>query len=218
MIVNALKRDTGSNVLSTPSILTLDNQQASILVGQEIPITTGEVLGSANTNPFRTIERKDVGVKLQVKPQINEGNAIKLFLKQEVSTLAGTAGSSNELVTNKRQIETTVQVANGEIIVLGGLIENDEQISKDKVPILGDIPLLGAAFRSEGKSRRRTNLMIFLRPTIVSDPAALRAVTDRKYNYMQGEQLRRMPNGGTTLDSLMNEILGGTPTAPTPRP
>jgi general secretion pathway protein D len=209
VILNALKRDTGSNVLSTPSIMTLDNQPASILVGQEIPITTGESLGSANTNPFRTIERKDVGVKLEVKPQINEGEAIKLFIRQEVSSIAGPISiQSSELVTNKRQVETTVQVNNGEIVVLGGLIEDDEQTSLDKVPLLGDIPVLGRLFQSETKSRRRTNLMVFLRPTIVTNAADMRAVTDRKYNFMQAEQMRR-GMGATSLDAFTSEILGG---------
>jgi len=215
VILNALKRDTGSNVLSTPSIMTLDNQPASILVGQEIPITTGESLGSANTNPFRTIERKDVGVKLEVKPQINEGEAIKLFIRQEVSSIEGPiSNQSTELVTNKRQVETTVQVNNGEIVVLGGLIEDNEQTAQDKVPLLGDIPVVGKLFQSETKSRRRTNLMVFLRPTIVTNAAELRAVTDRKYNYMQSEQVRR-GSSATRLDDFANQILGGavTPSA-----
>jgi len=209
VILNALKRDTGSNVLSTPSIMTLDNQPASILVGQEIPITTGESLGSANTNPFRTIERKDVGVKLEVKPQINEGQAIKLFIRQEVSSIEGPVSlQSTELVTNKRQVETTVQVNNGQIVVLGGLIQDDEQASTDKVPLLGDIPILGKAFQSKSKSRRRTNLMVFLRPTIISNADDLRAVTDQKYNYMQSQQIRR-GGVGTRLEEFTNEVLGG---------
>jgi general secretion pathway protein D len=209
VILNALKRDVGSNVLSTPSIMTMDNQAASILVGREIPVTTGEALGSNNANPFRTIERKDVGVKLEVKPQINEGQAIKLFIRQEVSSVLGpVSAQSSELITNKRQIETTVMANNGEIIVLGGLIEDDEQATLDKVPLLGDIPILGKAFQNESKSRRRTNLMVFLRPTIVNNAGDLRAVTDRKFNYMQSEQSVR---GGskTRLEDFANEILGG---------
>jgi len=208
VILNALKRDVDSNVLSTPSIMTMDNQAASILVGREIPITTGEALGSNNTNPFRTIERKDVGVKLEVKPQINEGEAIKLFIRQEVSSVLGPVSAvSSELVTNKRQIETTVMVNNGQMVVLGGLIEDDEQTTLDKVPLLGDIPILGRAFQNEAKSRRRTNLMVFLRPTIVTTADELRAVTDRKYNYMQSEQGRR---GGTLrLEDFAGQILGG---------
>lgn len=217
VILNALKRDVGSNVLSTPSIMTMDNQPASILVGQEIPITTGESLGSNNQNPFRTIERKDVGVKLEVKPQINEGEAIKLFIRQEVSSILGPISlQSTDLITNKRQIETTVMVNNGQIIVLGGLIEEDEQLSVDKVPLLGDIPVVGNIFKSTDKSRRRTNLMIFLRPTIVTNAADMRAVTDRKYQYMHTEQLRRNPVGESSLERVINGLTG-TAAAPPPK-
>jgi len=217
VILNALKRDVSSNVLSTPSIMTMDNQPASILVGQEIPITTGETLGADNTNPFRTIERKDVGVKLEVKPQINEGGAVKLFLRQEVSSIFGPVSrDSGELITNKRQIETTVLVNDGQIIVLGGLIEEDEQLSVDKVPLLGDIPILGNAFKSTDKSRRRTNLMIFLRPTIVTGTNDLRAVTDRKYNFIQNEQLQRSRTGESSLDSVVNDLTGRAPASVPP--
>ncbi len=217
VILNALKRDVSSNVLSTPSIMTMDNQPASILVGQEIPITTGETLGANNTNPFRTIERKDVGVKLEVKPQINEGGAVKLFLRQEVSSIFGPVSrDSGELITNKRQIETTVLVNDGQIIVLGGLIEEDEQLSVDKVPLLGDIPILGNAFKSTDKSRRRTNLMIFLRPTIVTGTNDLRAVTDRKYNFIQNEQLQRSRTGESSLDSVVKDLTGRAPASVPP--
>lgn len=219
VILNALKRDVSSNVLSTPSIMTMDNQPASILVGQEIPITTGESLGADNSNPFRTIERKDVGVKLEVKPQINEGGAVKLFLRQEVSSIFGPVSrDSGELITNKRQIETTVLVNDGQIIVLGGLIEEDEQLSVDKVPLLGDIPIIGNAFKSTDKSRRRTNLMIFLRPTIVTGTNDLRAVTDRKYNFIQNEQLQRSRTGESSLDSVVNDLTGRAPAGATAPP
>lgn len=217
VILNALKRDVSSNVLSTPSIMTMDNQPASILVGQEIPITTGEALGADNSNPFRTIERKDIGVKLEVKPQINEGGAVKLFIKQEVSSIFGPVSrESGELITNKRQIETTVLVNDGQIIVLGGLIEDDEQLSVDKVPLLGDIPILGNAFKSTDKSRRRTNLMVFLRPSIVTSANDLRAVTDRKYNFIQSEQLQRSRTGESSLDAVVNDLTGRAPAPPPP--
>lgn len=217
VILNALKRDISSNVLSTPSIMTMDNQAASILVGQEIPITTGETLGSANSNPFRTIERKDVGVKLEVKPQINEGGAVKLFIRQEVSSIFGPVSrDSGELITNKRQIETTVLVNDGQIIVLGGLIEDDEQLSVDKVPLLGDIPVIGNAFKSTDKSRKRTNLMVFLRPSIVSGVSDMRAVTDRKYNYIQAEQLQRSRTGESSLDNVVKDLTGRAPAAASP--
>lgn len=209
VILNALQSDTGSNVLSTPSIMTMDNQAASILVGQEIPITTGEALSSSNTNPFRTIERMDVGIKLEVKPQINDGEAIKMFIRQEVSSVAGpVALNSSDLITNKREVETTVLVRDGEIIVLGGLVEEDEQISLDKVPFLGDIPIVGRAFQSEGKSKRRTNLMVFMRPTIVKSEEDARAVTSRKYEYARERQVGIKPQGTSNLDRLMNNFIG----------
>ena len=186
LILNALREDVNSNILSTPSILTLDNQEASILVGQQIPITTGEVLGSSNTNPFRTIERQDVGVQLEVRPLINDGDTIQLFIRQEVSSVFGTVSSrSDELITNQREIQTTVLADNGEIIVLGGLIQRDEQESVSAVPGLGSIPGLGRLFRSEGRSATRTNLMVFIRPTIIRSAADMRGTTGRSYGRVR---------------------------------
>ncbi|MCG8443020.1 MAG: type II secretion system secretin GspD, partial [Caulobacterales bacterium] len=170
VILNALQTDTESNILSTPSILTLDNAAASILVGQEIPITTGEVLGADNTNPFRTVERKDVGVQLEVLPQINDGDSITLDIRQEVSSISASASTlTTDLVTNKREISTTVLADHGEVIVLGGLIETAESLIESKIPILGDIPLAGRLFSSRGREQTRTNLMVFIRPTIIRD-------------------------------------------------
>ncbi|WP_374764929.1 type II secretion system secretin GspD [Yunchengibacter salinarum] len=222
VILNALDSDVASNILSTPSVMTLDNQEASIIVGQEIPITTGEALGTNNSNPFRTVDRQDVGIQLEVLPQINEGDGIRLFIRQEVSSISGTAGASNsEIITNKREIETTVNVENGEILVLGGLIEQDERITVDKVPLLGDIPGLGRLFRSEGRSSQKTNLMVFIRPTIVRSRADMRAVTGRKYDLMRREQRRRLDTDGpATIDRLMNDVIGrkGEAAAPPPAP
>ena len=131
----------------------MDNEQSSIVVGQEIPITTGETLSSTNNNPFRSIQRQEVGIKLQVRPQINEGNAVKMHINQEVSSIFGPLGDmSTDLITNKRQIETTVLVEDGDTIVLGGLIDDDVQESVKKVPLLGDIPLLGRIFQSSSTS------------------------------------------------------------------
>ena len=164
VILNALSGDVKSNILSTPSIMTLDNEPAKFIVGQEIPITTGEALGSSNANPFRTIDRKNVGVQLEVVPQINEGDEIRLKIRQEVSSVSGPiATTSTELITNKREMETTVRVGDGEIIVLGGLIQQDETISVDKIPLLGSIPVLGKAFSSEQKSKSNTNFSTHLR-------------------------------------------------------
>lgn len=206
-ILNALEQDSGSNILSTPSIMAMDNETASFLSGQEIPITTGQTLTSSSTNPFTTIERKDVGVQLEVTPQVNEGEEIHLVIRQEISSIAGAVSTnSSELVTNKREIKTTVRVKNGEIVVLGGLIQQDESVSVDKVPFLGDIPLLGRAFRSDSKKRSKTNLMVFLRPTIVRSAEDAGVLTARKYRYMQAQQAAREP--GLTLDQLVNEIMG----------
>ncbi|MBI1187110.1 MAG: type II secretion system protein GspD [Alphaproteobacteria bacterium] len=182
LILNALADDQESNVLSTPSVMTLDNETASILVGQQIPITTGETLSSSNDNPFRTIERQDVGVQLEVRPQISEGGAIRLNIRQEVSSIFGTViTDSTDLITNRRAIETVVQVDAGEIIVLGGLIQEDVQRSNSGIPGLRSIPGIGRLFRSEGTQRRRTNLMVFLRPTVVTSQEQIRAMTDRQY-------------------------------------
>jgi len=212
VILNALDQDVDSNILSTPSVMTIDNEPARLIVGQEIPITTGETLGNDNSNPFRTIERQDVGIKLEVRPQINAGKNIRLYIKQEVSSISGTTGpSSGELITNKREIETTVIAEDGEIIVLGGLIEQDEQITLDKIPFLGDIPLIGRAFRSERKSRVKRNLMVFLRPIIIRDAAQMEDVTARKYDYMRREQIQSSGDQEAEIDRLLREVLGTTP-------
>ncbi|WP_417450054.1 type II secretion system secretin GspD [Kordiimonas sp.] len=207
VILNALASDTGSNILSTPSIVTMDNEPASFLSGQEIPITTGEALGSANANPFRTVDRKNVGIQLEVTPQVNEGDEIRLAIRQEISSIAGPINSeSTDLITNKREIQTTVRVKDGEIVVLGGLIQQNETTSVEKVPFLGDIPILGHAFRSDSKSTQKTNLMIFLRPTILRGSEDMSAVTARKYDYIRAKQAgvkSQMP-----IDDLVRDVMG----------
>lgn len=209
-VLNALAQDTGSNILSTPSLLTMDNEPAKFLSGQEIPITTGEALGNNNSNPFRTVERKDVGIQLEVTPQINEGDDIRLHIRQEISSVAGPiTASSTDLITNKREIETTVRVKDGDVIVLGGLIQQNEFVSVDKVPFLGDIPVLGQLFRSDRKSASKTNLMMFLRPTIVRTSEDLAPLTARKYNYIQARQLGAKST--LSIDQLMQEVLGAEP-------
>lgn len=190
VLLNALAEDRDSNVLSTPSVLTLDNERASILVGQQIPITTGEVVGDNLENQFRTIERADVGVQLEVRPQISEGGAIRLEIRQEVSSIFGQIISdSTDLITNRREIRTVVQVDAGEIVVLGGLIQDKVERSDAGIPGLRRIPLVGRLFRSEGTARRRTNLMVFLRPTIVNTAEQAAEVTRRQYDEMRGSQL-----------------------------
>ena len=170
LLLSLLREDQNSNILSTPSAVVMDNEEASLLVGQEIPITTGESLGANNITPFRTTAREEIGVKLEIKPQINESDSVALLIRQEVSSIAGAQlPNSNDLITNKREIETTVLADNGESLVLGGLISEEIQESVNKVPILGDIPLIGRLFQSSATSIQRRNLMIFLRPTILRD-------------------------------------------------
>ncbi|WP_321392264.1 type II secretion system secretin GspD [Emcibacter sp.] len=214
-ILNALDEDITSNILSTPSVITIDNEEARILGGQEIPITTGETLSSNNSNPFRTVNREDIGVKLTVRPQINGENGILAHIHQEVSSVAGTISSeSTDLITNKREVETTVMLEDGEIMVLGGLIQQDEAVSMSGVPLLMDIPVIGRAFRSEGKSMEQRNLMIFLRMTIIRDKNQLRKVTNQKYNFFRDDPLMRDAYGGIGLDGVMNRVIGATPEKP----
>ena len=209
LILSVLRKDTDSNVLSTPSILTMDNEESSIIVGQEIPITTGESLGANNTNPFRTIDRQEVGVKLRVKPQINEGDSIKLDIEQEVSSILGpVAVGASEIVTNLRSLETVVMVEDNQTIVLGGLIDDDVQEAERKIPLLGDIPLLGRLFKSTTTSRTKKNLAIFLKPSIIRDIGDMSEITNSKYNFLKAEQMLRENKGRPTpnLDILEDLI------------
>jgi general secretion pathway protein D len=211
-IINAVQADNKSNILSTPSVMTLDNQEAKILVGQEIPITTGQALSSNFDNAFRTVQRQNVGIQLEVKPQINAGGAIKLFLRQEVSSIAGpVSGDFNDLILNKREIETTVTVDDGEIIALGGLLDDNERRTIEKIPLLGDIPGLGQLFRSRSRSRAKTNLMVFIRPTILRSSADSRELAERRYGYVRAQQLQQKPDQEPSIDELVREYMGGTP-------
>lgn len=188
-IINAIAQDTNSNILSTPSLLAMDNELATSIIGQEIPITTGESLGSSNANPFRTTSRQEVGIKLEVTPQINEGSSVVLKIKIEVSGVAGVMTSGIDLITNKRAIETTALVDNNQIIVLGGLVDEDIQETLSKVPILGSIPLIGKLFQSSSSTVVKRNLMVFLRPTILIDADAANNLSDNKYNYIKARQM-----------------------------
>ncbi len=190
LLLSLLREDQNSNILSTPSAVVMDNEEASLLVGQEIPITTGESLGANNITPFRTTAREEIGVKLEIKPQINESDSVALLIRQEVSSIAGAQlPNSNDLITNKREIETTVLADNGEILVLGGLISEEIQESVNKVPILGDIPLIGRFFQSSATSVQRRNLMIFLRPTILRDSITTKDLSEEKYNLIKAKQI-----------------------------
>ncbi|MBL0141513.1 MAG: type II secretion system secretin GspD [Betaproteobacteria bacterium] len=192
VLARALEADSGANVLSTPNVLTLDNEEAKIIVGQNVPFITGSytpVAGSA-TNPFQTIERKDIGLTLRVTPQVAEAGAVKLKIFQEVSSVTREAQlvKSADIITNKRSLESTVLVDDGQIVVLGGLIQDDQQASVEKVPLLGDIPWLGSLFKYESRNRKRTNLMVFLRPVVLKDEKAAAAITSDRYEYIRNLQ------------------------------
>ncbi len=204
-LIQALGRDTESNVLSTPSITTLDNEEATISVGQEVPIITGSALGNNNSNPFTTVDRKDVGIKLKITPLINEGDSVRLQIEQEVSSIAGATGA--DIITNKRQIMTTVQVNDGGMVVLGGLIDEDIQESQEKVPVLGDIPLLGSLFSSNRTVKTKRNLMVFIRPKILRDDNSIHQLSSRKYNYIRGKQLEMRAQGVSLMDDEDTPLL-----------
>jgi general secretion pathway protein D len=206
-IVNALEKDEDSNILSTPFVTTLDNVPATFLVGQEIPITTGESLGANNINPFRTFERKEVGIKLNVLPQISEGDVVRLEIAQEVSSISGAITSlSQDFVTNKREIETTVLANDKEIIVLGGLVQDDEQITVEKVPVLGDVPIVGSLFRNKDRSRVKTNLVVFLRPTIIRNGEDARPLTQARLDQIRREDMQQSGRDFSKIDDVIYPV------------
>lgn len=218
-IINAVKSDSKSNILSTPSIMTLDNQEARILVGQEIPITTGEALSPNFDNQFRTVDRENVGITLEVLPQINAGGSIKLNLRQEVSSIAGpVSGRSSDLILNKREIETVITVDDGEIVGIGGLLDDNERRTIEAIPFLGDLPVVGNLFRSKSRSRAKTNLMVFIRPTILRSADDARSMTERRYGYIRGMQYRQNPDEEPSIDELVREYMGMVPPDPAPAP
>jgi len=209
-LINAVQSDSNSNILSTPHITTNNNVPASILFGQEIPVATGEALSSANyNNTFRTIQRQNVGIELDVTPQINAGDQVRLDLRQQVSSIAGPVSSSNsELIINKREIKTTVTVGDGEIVVLGGLLDDNERRTIEKVPLLGSIPLLGELFKSRARSHVKTNLMVFIRPTILKNGADRAALTARRYGVIRDAQTAYDPKREPGIDELIVDYLG----------
>lgn len=208
-VLTAIKQDTSSNVLSTPSVVTLDNQTATLSVGQEIPITTGEAVGDNFSNAFRTVSRQEVGVILEVTPQINEGGTVSLEITQETSSVAGQiVSTSTDLITNKRVITTTALVDDGDILVIGGLIDETRETSEDKVPFLGDIPIAGNLFKTSGRSRERRNLMVFIRPTILRDQGTARAATTKKLDYLRAREMLYRGAPDSDLDRLIEQVTG----------
>ena len=186
------------NVLSTPNLLTLDNEEAKIVIGQNVPFVTGQFTNTGSTsntvNPFQTIERKDVGLTLRVRPQISENGTVKLTIFQEVSSVqASTVNNVNGPTTNKRSIESSVLVEDGAIVVLGGLLQDEYSGNQEKVPILGDVPLFGNLFKSETRSRKKTNLMVFLRPVVVRDAPSSESLSMDRYDLMRAAQIDAQP-------------------------
>lgn len=191
-ILRALQADADTNIISTPTIVTTDNEEASLNVGQEVPFVTGSFTNTGGTtgavNPFQTIQRENVGVQLTITPQINEGDSMLLKISQEISSIASAAAGAVDLITNERTIETTVIVEDGQILVLGGLIEDTLRESNQRVPILGSIPVLGALFRTQSTDAVKTNLMVFIRPKILRNSVQTAFETDAKYNAIRDVQ------------------------------
>jgi general secretion pathway protein D len=216
-IINAVRSDTASNILSTPSIMTLDNQEAKLLVGQEVPVTTGEALSSNFENQFRTVQRQNVGIQLDVKPQVNSSGSIKLFIRQEVSSIAGPVSpKSTDLVLNKREFKTVLTVDDGDILAIGGLLDDNERKTIEKIPLLGDIPGLGELFKNRTRQRAKTNLMVFIRPTLVRTRREAQELTAQRYGYIRNEQARRYPDREPSIDSLVRDYMGAVPPTAAP--
>lgn len=209
VLLRALAGDAATNILSTPTLVTLDNEEAEITVGREVPFLTGSFTqtGTDSNNPFQTIEREDVGLTLKLTPQINEGDTIKLDIEQETSDLSASAISlvASDLITDKRIIKTSVLVDNDQILVLGGLIKDTFRDTVNKVPVLGDIPILGRLFRFDDTRKEKQNLMVFIHPLILSDKATSNSVTNRKYNYLRARQMDAdLNNRGLIKDTSAN--------------
>jgi general secretion pathway protein D len=200
VILNALNETANTNILSTPSILTLDNQEAYITVGEQVPFVTGSFTntgagGDGAQNPFQTIERENVGITLTVTPHINDGDSVVLDIMQEVSSISKTTVAASDVITNERKIQTKVLALDGQVIVLGGLIKDEVQDAQQKVPLLGDIPYLGRLFRSDAEVVRKSNLMVFIRTTIIRDDKQLVGASAEKYRYIRDQQALRKEKG-----------------------
>jgi general secretion pathway protein D len=207
VFANFLQTTGEGNILSTPNLLTLDNEEAKIIIGQNVPFVTGQYTNNSSSsgtngsvNPFQTVERKDVGLTLKVKPQISENGTVKLEIFQEVSSVqASSINSTTGLITNKRSIQTNVLVEDGGIVVLGGLLQDEYSNNQEKVPVLGDVPLFGNLFKTESRSRKKTNLMVFLRPVVVRDAAATEKLSLDRYDLMRTSQVTAQPSFNLVL-------------------
>ena len=209
LLARALETTGKANILSTPNLMTLDNEEARIIIGQNVPFVTGQYASTGNTatvNPFQTVERKDVGLTLKVKPQVSDGGIVRMQIYQETSNVASTT-STNLITTNKRAIETTVLVDDGQIIALGGLIEDSEKGSVEMVPFLGNIPFIGALFRYDNRKRSKTNLMVFLRPYVVRTPEDSRGLVTDRYDYMRSKNIDNLPEKRLTMPEFGAPLL-----------
>ncbi|MDB5930361.1 MAG: ral secretion pathway protein, partial [Polaromonas sp.] len=220
-LANFLQTSGAGTSLSTPNLITLDNEEAKIVIGQNVPFVTGQYTnsnsGSTNgtVNPFQTVERKDVGLTLRVKPQISENGTVKMAIFQEVSSVQpGSVNSATGLITNKRSIESNVLVEDGSIIVLGGLLQDEYSGNKDQVPVLGDVPVFGNLFKSESRTRKKTNLMVFLRPVVVRDGAATSALSMDRYDQMRTTQQQTQPVRSTAIPVNETPVLPRVPGGP----
>lgn len=210
VLARALQTHGGANILSTPNLLTLDNEVASIMVGKTVPFVSGQYITSGSggsDNPFQTVEREDVGLKLQIRPQISEGGTVKLDIYQEVSSIDAQSSTSAGIVTNKRALDTSVLLDDGQIMVLGGLLEDSVTGNRQSVPILGSIPLIGNLFRYDTRERVKTNLMVFLRPYVIRDASAGRGLTLDRYDYMRSVQSDTQPGSHPLLSDINAPIL-----------
>ena len=230
-LANFLQTSGAGNILSTPNLITLDNEEAKIIIGQNVPFVTGQFTntgggGNGSVNPFQTIERKDVGLTLRVKPQISENGTVKMSIFQEVSSVQpGSVNSATGIITNKRSIESNVLVEDGAIIVLGGLLQDEYSGNEDKVPGLGDVPVFGNLFKSESRSRKKTNLMVFLRPVVVRDGASTNALSMDRYDLMRTTQQQTQPRNSSLVPINESPVLpdikpmpGVAPVRPVPAP
>ena len=216
VLVRALEQDNNANILSTPTLLTLDNEEARIVIGQNVPFITGQyaLSGAATTpTPFQTIERRDVGLTLRIKPQISAGGSVRLQIYQEVSSVQDTTNAAG-VITNKRAVESVVLVDDGQIVVIGGLIQDSVNDGVEKVPVLGDIPLIGSLFQYKTRSRTKTNLMVFLRPTVLRDSDSANPVSHERYDYIRGEQEKAKPSPSAVLPNFESPSLPPRPAPP----
>jgi len=220
-VLNAIASDTNNNILSTPTLVTLDNEEAEIIIGENVPFLTGSFTstgaGDSATNPFQTIQRQDVGLTLKIKPQINEGDAMRLEIEQEVSSIAPSVAGASDIVTNKRSIKTTVMVDDSDMVVLGGLIEETVGEDIQRVPLLGYIPLIGELFTSRTADVSRANLMVFIHPVILRDKNMTQLYTNSKYNHIRSLQLDAQEDGVNLLRKQNHPVLppldGSSPTS-----